>query len=89
MSFSIEYTPASVKQIKKIPRDILPKIIELIENLSENPYPEGHVKIKGHPELFHSDYRIIYTVKAHTLTVVIVRIGERNEIYKKLFRLKY
>ena len=41
MRYKLEYTDAARKQLKKLPRDILPRIIHGIEQLPENPRPEG------------------------------------------------
>lgn len=57
-----------------------------IDQLSENPRPAGGVKLAGGPDLFRvrvGDYRIIYQVKDETLTVLVVSIGHRRDIYRK------
>ena len=40
--------------------------------------------LKGYFKLRISDYRLVYTVKKKIVTVLIVAIAHRKEIYKKL-----
>ena len=38
--------------------------------------------LKGFMKLRVGDYRIIYTIKNKTVTVLIIKIGHRKEVYK-------
>ncbi|MBW8042052.1 MAG: type II toxin-antitoxin system RelE/ParE family toxin [Planctomycetes bacterium] len=70
-------------QTKKIQRQLVKKI----KNLGPNPFPANSVKLKGHEGLYRivsGYYRIIYTVKHKTITVLVLRIAHRKEVYKRL-----
>ncbi|MCD7724316.1 MAG: type II toxin-antitoxin system RelE/ParE family toxin [Clostridiales bacterium] len=71
------------KFIDKLPANEKRKIVAEIERL---PNGEDIKKLKGHGDLFRlrvGDYRIIYTVDDGILTVYVIDVGNRGDIYKK------
>lgn len=59
----------------------------LIFSLAENPRPYGVETLtkyaKGrHYRVRTGDYRVIYQVHDETITIEIVRVGHRRDIYK-------
>ncbi len=60
------------------------RIIERIKDLASNPYPAGAVRLKGREEwrIRQGDYRILYTVQEQIITVFVVKVGHRREVYK-------
>jgi mRNA interferase RelE/StbE len=57
-----------------------------IDILSENARPPGCVKLAGEPDLYRirvGDYRIVYQLRNQALTVLVVSIGHRKDIYRK------
>ena len=70
-------------QTKKIQRQLHTKI----KGLGKNPYPKNSIKLKGASNLYRivsGYYRIIYTVKHKKITVLVLRIAHRKEVYKNL-----
>ena len=70
-------------QTKKIRRQLHNKI----KNLRNGPYLPNCVKLKGQEDLYRirsGDYRIIYMVKNKEVTILVLRIAHRKEVYKKL-----
>ena len=87
MSYRIAVKRSAAKAIKKIPNPDRKRIIEKIDSLAENlPDPEI-TKLKGNNP-FHKirtgDYRIIYEVQEEVLVILIVKVGHRKDIYRKL-----
>lgn len=85
MIYEILFEKASIKSLSKLPADVQAKIIEVIEKLSENPRPHGSKKLEGREgyRVRIGDYRVIYLINDKTITVLILDIGKRKEIYKK------
>ena len=57
-----------------------------IDILTENARPPGCVKLAGEPDLYRirvGDYRIVYQLTNQALTVLVVSIGHRKDIYRK------
>ncbi len=46
-SYNIKWKSSARKEIKKLPKDIILKIVDTIEGLAENPFPSGSRKILG------------------------------------------
>lgn len=53
--------------------------------LSLDPRPPGCRKLQGASDLWRvraGNYRVVYTIVDTVLTVTVVKIGDRNEIYR-------
>ncbi len=86
MAYSIEITPAARRQLKKLDNEMRRRIGRRIDSLSDNPRPEGVVKLTGvSPPLYRvreGDYRILYAIEDEQLIVLVVRIAHRSEVYR-------
>lgn len=64
-SYEIEWKHSAEKELKSINRQYIPRILESVESLSENPFPLLHRKLHGSESIYRirvGDYRIIYQV---------------------------
>ena len=85
--YKIEWKHSARKELKKLNKDDIPRIIKAVEDLSLNPYPFGTRKLQGCEYLYRirvGKYRIVYSVKNEILVIEIIRIGHRKDIYRKL-----
>jgi mRNA interferase RelE/StbE len=85
MAYKVEITPAAQRIIKKLPKNIQRKLIEIIELLAEDPRPVGVVKLSTTGDLYRvrtGDYRIIYEIQDQILLIVITKVGHRRDVYK-------
>ena len=71
------------KQLAKISPPDYTKIVAALKDLANDPRPHGYKKLKGRPgyRIRVGDYRIIYQVKDNILTVFVLIIGHRREVY--------
>ncbi|MEI8204457.1 MAG: type II toxin-antitoxin system RelE/ParE family toxin [Bacteroidota bacterium] len=56
-----------------------------MDNLSENPHPSGSKKLKGSTNEYRiriGSYRVIYTIINKILTITIIKIAHRKNIYR-------
>jgi len=62
----------------------LKKILKRIEGLAENPRPSGCEKLTGQERyrLRQGRYRIVYSIQDDDLTVWVVKVGHRKDIYR-------
>jgi len=53
-------------------------------SLAENPRPHGYIKLKGRAgyRIRVGNYRIIYNVFDNILTVDVVTVGNRRDVYE-------
>jgi len=79
------YFKASVeKDFTTIPKKDLKKILRRIGELSDNPRPSGCEKLTGQERyrLRQGRYRIVYSIQDDELTVWVVKVGHRKDIYR-------
>ena len=91
MSYRINITSAAERQFKELPRRFQINIRDAIYSLSDEPRPEGCKKHQSKKNLWRirvGNYRVVYQIKDKELIVLILRIGNRKEIYQKLGRMK-
>lgn len=84
--YSIFIKKSAVRELEVLAKKDLPKVLERIEALAENPRPTGAEKLAG-VELWRirqGDYRIVYSIEDNALTVWIVKVGHRREVYRKI-----
>ena len=87
MAYRIELAPRAQRDLKALDRSVRGRIKQRIDSLAENPYPSGIKKIEGEDDLYRlrvGDYRILYQVQGKVLLVLIVGIGHRRDIYRRL-----
>jgi len=90
LRYHVEFTTSAGREIRKLRKSIQPKLMknisERINALAEDPRPPGVEKVEGHDlwRVRAGDYRIVYSVEEDVLTVVVVKIGHRREVYREL-----
>ncbi len=82
--YKISFKESVWKDLRKIPKNQIKKIISRIEALQKNPRPSGCEKLTGY-ELYRIRqglYRIVYSIQDNELTVWVVKIGHRKNVYR-------
>ena len=85
-SFDIQWKSSAKKELRKIDRTKISKILKDIEALSQEPYPTNHKKILGTEHIYRikiGNYRVIYSVENQKLIIEIIRVRHRKEVYRK------
>lgn len=85
MAYSILLAPPVERQIKSLTDSVQNRIVKRLKSLRENPRPQGVKKLAGEEDLYRireGDYRIIYTIQDKKLIVLVVKIGNRKEVYR-------
>jgi mRNA interferase RelE/StbE len=84
--YSIDYSKASRKAMKSMPRNTARLVMEKIESLAVDPYsPNNYVrKLTNHPgyRLRVGDWRVVYLIHEQELVIVVVRIAPGGEVYQ-------
>jgi mRNA interferase RelE/StbE len=87
VAYAIEITRPALRQMKKLDPRIRERLSRRIDQLAEEPLPPGAVQLKAtSPPLYRvreGDYRIVYRIEQERLTVLVVRIGHRSEVYRQ------
>ena len=71
------------KQLGKIPPPYFNRIVKAVNELVKEPWPYGYRKLTGRSgyRIRVGDYRIIYNIEDKVLTVFVIEIGYRKDIY--------
>ena len=81
--YSIFFKDSVRKDLDAIPRNDLQRIMARIGSLAENPRPVGCEKLSGQEKYrLRQGYRIIYSIQDTELTVWVVKVGHRREVYR-------
>ncbi|MCG8634241.1 MAG: type II toxin-antitoxin system RelE/ParE family toxin [Desulfobacterales bacterium] len=82
--YEIFFKASVWKDFKKIPRNDLKKILSKIEALAQDPRPFGCEKLTGQ-ELYRirqGSYRIVYSIQDNELTIWVIKVGHRKDVYR-------
>jgi mRNA interferase RelE/StbE len=81
--YQIRITRTAQKQLDKLPESIAGILIEAFSDLAVNPRPHGYKKLKGRDayRIRKGDFRIIYDIHDKILTIEVISIGHRKDIY--------
>lgn len=84
-SFRLVWKPSAERELRKLPREAIARLVSLAESLAANPYPPGAKKLSGTEHAYRvraGDYRLIYEVHGGELIVQVIRVGHRREVYR-------
>ena len=83
-AYKVFFKKSVQKDLDAIPRKDLKRILGRIKALAKNPRPAGCEKLTGHERyrLRQGRYRIVYSIQDDELTVWVVTIGHRKDIYR-------
>ena len=72
------------KDFDSIPKKDLKRILNRIKALAENPRPSGYEKLTGQERyrFRQGRYRIVYSIQDDELTVWVVKVAHRKDIYR-------
>jgi mRNA interferase RelE/StbE len=86
MPYQVIYTPRAEREIRKLPREVIPRILGAALALATEPRPPGCRKLRDVPMAWRvriGDYRILYEVNDSTRIVRIARAGHRRDVYDR------
>ena len=83
--YNIKWKKSAVKELKRLNKDVLKKIIKTVEKLKHNPFPPQTRKLINSEHTYRlrvGDYRIIYTVHQSVIVIEIMRVRHRKDAYR-------
>jgi mRNA interferase RelE/StbE len=82
--YSIFFRESVRRDLEAIPKGDLLRIMERIGNLADDPRPAGSEKLSGQDKyrVRQGNYRIVYSIQDNELTVWVVKVGHRREVYR-------
>ena len=82
--YEIVFKKSVSKDLKKIPKKDVLKVLKVIRSLAENPRPSGVKKLSGQEKyrLRQGDDRILYAIEDDKLVITVVKVGNRRDVYR-------
>lgn len=84
MSYLVVIPPKVRRQLDRIPVPAVRRVTAAIESLADDPRPPGCLKMQGQSDyrIRVGEYRIIYEIKDRVLTVQVIKVGHRRDVYR-------
>jgi mRNA interferase RelE/StbE len=82
--YRIEIAPSAAKELSRIPRKDLQRIVARIQALADDPRPPGSRKLCAQEKyrIRQGDYRVLYRIEDNVLVVYVVKIAHRRDVYR-------
>jgi mRNA interferase RelE/StbE len=87
VTYQVEFSRRAEKQFKALPQQIQNRLQSRIDTLAENPRSVNATKLEGEENQYRirvGNYRIVYEIQDRVFLIILLRIGHRREVYRKL-----
>ena len=94
MSYKIAFHRAADKEIAKLDPKLQIEVLQAVDELKHNPRPNGYKKMSKYKSerapnkmcyriKIKKDYRLIYTIEEAIITITVVKVKHRKEVYNQ------
>ena len=85
-NYKIEIKKSAAKEIENLPLTVLKRVVAHIQELANEPRPLGCKKLSGDEKyrIRVGDYRILYEIEDEIVTVYVVKVAHRKEVYRMI-----
>ena len=86
-SYAVELTRRAQKQYKELDKPVRKRIDVLLAALTRDPRPADAKPLTGEGDLLRArigDWRIIYRVDHGRILVLVLEIGHRGQVYRRM-----
>ncbi len=84
--YKVSFKPSADRELRKLPAEVQRRIVGKVAALASNPRPAGVVKLAGDDNLWRiriGDYRVICEVHGDCLVVLVLRVANRKDVYRR------
>ena len=83
-SYSVLVKRSAAKELEALPLKDRRRVARRIQGLAAEPRPAGCEKLSGQEKfrLRQGDYRNLYAVNDTEMTVTVVKLGHRRDVYR-------
>ena len=84
-TYQIEWRNSALRELRRLDRQVVPRIVSDVEALATNPLPLGVRELQGGQRTYRlrvGDYRVIYELFESRLVIEIVRVRHRKDAYR-------
>jgi mRNA interferase RelE/StbE len=83
-NYEVEFVKSAQKELNKLPKQISLRIAKAVYKLSTDPR-KGNVRPMVGTKSWRlrvGDYRVVYDILDNRLTILVIRIRHRREVYR-------
>jgi len=85
MKYALYLKKSAEKELLALPKAYAIQVKDAIVSLAHNPRPAGCKKLTGKTDDYRirvGTYRVVYTISDKVLTVSVIKIAHRKEVYR-------
>jgi mRNA interferase RelE/StbE len=84
-SYELDFRKSVSKDLRALPKQDVKRIMQHIRSLAGDPRPAGCERLSGQERyrVRQGVYRIIYEINDGRLMVLVVKVGQRREAYRR------
>lgn len=85
-SYEIRFRRSVSKDLRRLPRQDIERILETITALADDPRPPGVEKLSASEKyrIRCGRYRVLYEIRDDRLVVTVVKVAHRRHVYRRL-----
>ena len=83
--YEVRVKRSALKALARLPKADVKRVRAAIYGLADEPRPRGCKKLEGFADLWRvrvGRYRVIYAVEDDVLTVAVLEVGHRRDVYR-------
>ena len=87
MRYSVELVPSAARAFMKLDHRTQLRVERKIDSLANDPRPPGVKLLSAEKRIYRlraGDFRILYQVNDKVLVVLVIAIGHRRDVYRRL-----
>jgi mRNA interferase RelE/StbE len=87
VTYRVDLTEEADAELAALPKKVQRQIARKLRTLANNPRPPLAKRLEGVEHLYRlrsGDYRILYQIGDQVFSVLVVRIGHRQDVYRRL-----
>ena len=95
MAYEVRVAPSAERAIRKLSARVQDAVLDRLDELAFDPYPAVAEKLQGFPgkDPVYSvpvarSFRIVYQIRHTELVVLVAKVADRKDVYKRLGDLK-
>jgi mRNA interferase RelE/StbE len=84
--YAVLFESPAWREVERLPPREGARVVTAVEALAVNPWPPGSAKVHGTPywRIRVGVYRVLYEIQDAALRVLVVRVGHRREVYRRV-----
>ncbi len=83
-SYRLLFKRSVAKDLRAVPPSDLPRVLERIADLANDPRPAGCQKLSAQERyrVRCGRYRVVYEIRDRELVVLVVKVAQRKDVYR-------